>query len=146
MRLCCEPNRMAKSRGVKDEMDDKSETFHRGLQVRREVLTRDFVDNAYESADDFTRDLQDYVTEHAWGAVWARPGLDRRTRSLITISILAAFGIEAELPRHIEAAIRNGCTAGDIKEAFLQMAVYAGAPRAVDAFRIAEPLVKRILA
>jgi 4-carboxymuconolactone decarboxylase len=122
-------------------MSDHSPAFDRGLRIRREVLTPEFVEAAYKDANDFSRDVQDYVTEHAWGAVWARPGLDLRTRSLITISLLAALGIEVELKRHIAAAIRNGCTPGEIKEAFLQTAVYAGAPRAVDAFRIATPII-----
>jgi 4-carboxymuconolactone decarboxylase len=122
-------------------MKRNNELFDLGMKVRREVLTPEFVDAAYAGTDDFTRDIQDYVTEHAWGTVWARPGLDRRIRSLITISILAALGIEAELSRHVSAAIRNGCSAEEIKEAFLQTAVYAGAPRAVDAFRVAKPIV-----
>jgi 4-carboxymuconolactone decarboxylase len=123
-------------------VEKRSDAFRAGEKVRREVLTDDFVDQKYASANAFDRDLQDYLTEHAWGAVWARPGLDRRTRSLITVSLLAALGLRSEMPRHVAATLRNGGTTDEIKEAFLQTAVYAGAPRAVDAFEIARPVIE----
>jgi 4-carboxymuconolactone decarboxylase len=119
----------------------KSETYGRGLKRRREVLGAELVDRAFAEADDFTIAVQEYVTEHAWGAVWDRPGLDLRTRSLITVAILAAFGIRDELPRHLRAAIRNGATVQEIKESLLQVAVYAGAPRAMDAFNLSKPIM-----
>lgn len=122
-------------------VESHSETYRRGLQLRRQVLGADLVDHAFADADDFTIAVQDYVTEHAWGAVWDRAGLDLRTRSLITISILAAFGIRDELPRHLRAAIRNGASVEEIREALLQVAVYAGAPRAMDAFNLAKPIL-----
>lgn len=119
----------------------RSETYERGLKMRRNVLGAELVDRAFAEADDFTIAMQDYATEHAWGAVWDRPGLDLRTRSLITVSILATLGIHDELPRHLRAAVRNGATVQEIQEALLQVAVYAGAPRAMDAFNLAKPIM-----
>ncbi len=111
--------------------------LEQGMTTRREVLGDAHVDRAMADADAFTADFQEYVTRAAWGAVWSRPGLDRRTRSCITVAMLAAQGSEHELGLHVRAALRNGVTVEEIKEILLQVAVYAGAPRANRAFSIA---------
>jgi 4-carboxymuconolactone decarboxylase len=108
-----------------------------GMNTRREVLGDDHVDRAMAGADAFTSDLQEHITRYAWGAVWSRPGLDRRTRSCITVAMLAAQGSEHELRMHVRAARRNGVSVEEIKEILLQVAVYAGVPRANRAFAIA---------
>jgi 4-carboxymuconolactone decarboxylase len=109
-----------------------------GMEVRREVLGREHVDRATESATDFTRDFQQLITEYAWGTVWTRPGLDRRSRSLITLTALVARGHHEELALHVRAAITNGLTVDEIKETLLQTAIYCGVPAANTAFRIAQ--------
>ncbi|WP_432512144.1 4-carboxymuconolactone decarboxylase [Kineococcus sp. SYSU DK001] len=108
-----------------------------GMAVRREVLGDAHVDRAVAGTTDFTRDFQRYITENAWGAVWTRPGLDRRTRSLITLTALTARGHHEELAMHVRAALRNGVTEEEISETLLQAAVYCGVPDANTAFRIA---------
>ncbi len=108
-----------------------------GMTTRREVLGDAHVDRAIAGADEFTADLQEHITRYAWGAVWSRPGLDRRTRSCITVAMLAAQGSEPELAMHVRAAVRNGVSVEEIKEILLQVAVYAGVPRANRAFAIA---------
>lgn len=108
-----------------------------GMKTRREVLGDEHVDRAMAGADAFTSDLQEHITRYAWGAVWSRPGLDRRTRSCITVAMLAAQGSEHELGMHVRAARRNGVSLEEIKEILLQVAVYAGVPRANRAFTIA---------
>jgi 4-carboxymuconolactone decarboxylase len=109
-----------------------------GMAVRREVLGDDHVDRASASATDLTRDFQSFITEHAWGTVWTRPGLDRRTRSLLTITALVAGGHHEELALHLRGALRNGVTVAEIKETLLHTAVYCGVPAANTAFRVAE--------
>ena len=111
--------------------------LEQGMTTRREVLGDAHVDRAMAAADSFTADFQEYITRAAWGAVWSRPGLDRRTRSCITVAMLAAQGSEHELALHIRAALRNGVSVDEIKEILLQVAVYAGVPRANRAFSIA---------
>ncbi|HVC42429.1 MAG TPA: 4-carboxymuconolactone decarboxylase [Candidatus Saccharimonadales bacterium] len=113
------------------------DVLERGMATRREVLGDAHVDRAMAGADAFTADFQEYITRAAWGAVWSRPGLDRRTRSCITVAMLAAQGSEHELAMHVRAALRNGVTVDEIKEILLQVAVYAGVPRANRAFGIA---------
>jgi 4-carboxymuconolactone decarboxylase len=108
-----------------------------GLRVRREVLGDDHVDRATAAATDFDRDFQHWITETAWGGVWAREGLDRRTKSLLTIAILAALGCD-ELELHLEAAKRTGATPEDVAEALFHVAVYAGVPAANSAFQKAK--------
>ena len=112
-----------------------------GMTTRREVLGDDHVDRAMADADSFTADLQEHITRYAWGAVWSRPGLDRRTRSCITVAMLAAQGSEHELAMHVRAARRNGVTVNELKEVLLQVAVYAGVPRANRAFAIAREVL-----
>jgi 3-oxoadipate enol-lactonase/4-carboxymuconolactone decarboxylase len=119
-------------------------TYDDGMAVRREVLGDAHVDRATAAATDLTRDFQDLITEHAWGAVWTRPGLDRRTRSLITITALVAGGHHDELALHIRGARRNGVSVEEIKETLLHCAVYCGAPAANTAFRIAQDTLDQL--
>jgi 4-carboxymuconolactone decarboxylase len=112
-----------------------------GLQVRREVLGREHVDRALLEASDFARPMQELVTEYCWGAVWARPGLDRRTRSLLNLVMLTALNRRHELELHVRGALTNGVTVSEIQEALLQSAVYCGVPAAMDAFRAAEKVI-----
>jgi 4-carboxymuconolactone decarboxylase len=122
-------------------MTDGDEQRAIGTRVRREVLGDAHVDRAIASASDFTADFQDYITRCAWGEVWSRPGLDRQTRSAITLAMLATLGHEDELAMHVRAALAIGLTPAQIKEVLLQVAVYAGVPAANTAFRIAQPIV-----
>ena len=117
---------------------DENAKFLAGLKVRREVLGAQYVDNAIAKADGFTQDLQQFVTEHAWGAVWTRDGLDRRTRSFLNLAMLIALNRPAELKLHVRGAINNGITRDEMKEVFLQAAVYCGAPAGIEAFKIAK--------
>jgi 4-carboxymuconolactone decarboxylase len=111
--------------------------FEEGLAIRRDVLGAEYVDKAIAGSTDFTRPLQDLVTEYCWGAVWSRPGLDRRTRSLINLAMLTALNHQHELRLHVKGALRNGATRDEIREVLLQAAIYCGVPAAVDAFRSA---------
>lgn len=112
-----------------------------GLQARREVMGDDFVDRALGNATDFTQPLQDFLNEHAWGGVWTRVGLDRRTRSLVTLAALTALKCPQELKGHVRGALNNGCSVEEIRETLLHCAVYAGAPAAIDAFRAAQEVI-----
>jgi 4-carboxymuconolactone decarboxylase len=118
-----------------------SEQFDRGLKVRREVMGDAFVDKAFAEADDFTRPLQEFVTEHAWGTVWNREGLDRKTRSFITLAMLAALGRTQELKGHVRGALNNGATVDEIREVLLHSAIYAGVPLCIDAVRAAREVI-----
>ena len=109
-----------------------------GLGVRREVLGAEHVDRSLERASAFARPMQDLVTEYCWGAVWARPGLDRRTRSLLNLAMLTALNRRHELALHLRGALTNGVTAAEIQETLLQTAIYCGVPAAMEAFRVAE--------
>ncbi|SDJ48062.1 4-carboxymuconolactone decarboxylase [Pseudomonas delhiensis] len=113
-----------------------------GEQVRREVMGDAFVDRALNNATDFTRPLQDFVNENAWGSVWSRDGLPRKTRSLITLAALTALKCPQELKGHVRGALNNGCTVEEIREALLHCAVYAGVPAAIDAFRAAQEVIE----
>lgn len=119
-----------------------TDLHERGLNVRREVLGREYVDASMERATDFTRPLQDLVTEHCWGAVWARPGLSRRDRSLLNLGMLTALGKTHELKLHVRGAVTNGLTHEEISEALLQAGIYAGIPAAVEAFRAAAEVLE----
>ncbi|BDB44974.1 MULTISPECIES: carboxymuconolactone decarboxylase family protein [Mycobacterium] len=114
-----------------------SETYDRGRQIRSEVLGKDYVDKAIGEADDFTGPLQDLVTEYCWGAVWGRDGLTRKTRSMLNLAMTSVLNRPHELRTHIRAALTNGVTREEIREVFLQVAIYAGVPAAVDSFRAA---------
>jgi len=118
-----------------------SDTHERGMKVRREVLGDAHVDRATENATPFTADFQDFITRYAWGEIWARPGLDRKTRSCITLTALVALGHDHELALHVRAALRNGLTSDEIKEVLLQTAVYCGVPAANAAFAIAQQVL-----
>ena len=118
-------------------MDDQRR-HDQGMTVRRAVLGEAHVDRATAATTDFTADFQDLVTRYAWGDIWSRPGLDRRTRSCVTLAILAAMGHDEELAMHVPAALRNGVTTDEIKEVLLQVAVYAGVPAANRAFGAAQ--------
>ena len=109
-----------------------------GMRVRREVLGDAHVDRAIERTTDFTADFQDLITRYAWGEIWARPGLDRRTRSMITLTALVALGREEELAMHVRAALGNGVTPAEIAEVLLQCAIYCGVPAANGAFAVAQ--------
>jgi 4-carboxymuconolactone decarboxylase len=113
-----------------------------GMRVRREVLGDEYVDQAVERASDFTAAFQELITRFAWGSVWTREGLDRRTRSAITLAILATLGRDAELALHVRAARRNGLTAEEIGEVLLHTAVYAGVPAANAAFAVAQRVLE----
>lgn len=119
-------------------MNEESPTYRAGMTTRREVLGDAHVDRATRSATEFTADFQDVVTRYAWGEVWSRPGLDRRTRSCLTLGLMAALGHDEELAMHVRAALRNGVTVGEIKEVLLQTGLYAGVPVANRAFAIAQ--------
>ena len=110
----------------------------RGMRVRREVLGDDHVDRAIAATDPFTAEFQALITRYAWGDVWARPGLDRRTRSCVTLALLSSLGSEEEFEMHLAGAVRNGVTREEITEVLLHVAVYAGVPRANRAFAIAQ--------
>jgi 4-carboxymuconolactone decarboxylase len=116
--------------------------YERGMRVRREVLGDDYVDAALERATGFTTDFQDLITRYAWGEIWSRPGLDRRTRSCITLTALMALGRLEELELHVRAALRNGLMEDEIKEVILHGAIYCGVPAANSAFAVA----RRVLA
>ncbi|MDQ2959565.1 MAG: 4-carboxymuconolactone decarboxylase [Candidatus Dormibacteraeota bacterium] len=116
----------------------EAESNDTGMRVRREVLGDAHVDRAVAASDEFTADFQDLITRYAWGSVWARPGLDRRTRSCVTLGLLAALGCEEEYQMHLGAAARNGVTREEISEVLLHVAVYAGVPRANRAFSLAQ--------
>ena len=120
--------------------DDKSfeDLMRQGMQTRREVLGDEYVDAAVSATTDFDKDFQEYITSSAWGSVWSREGLSRRDRSLITVAQLASLHYWDELALHIRAAIRNGVTRDEIKEAMLHVAVYAGVPAANSANKIAK--------
>jgi len=111
--------------------------WDKGLEIRREVVGDDYVDRSLAAMDDFNQPLQEYVTRYAWGDVWRRPGLDRRSRSILNIGMLTALNRPHELKLHLRGAIRNGLTREEIRECLLQTAVYCGAPAALDAFRTA---------
>ena len=115
-----------------------SETFDRGMEVRREVLGDEHVDRAIERTSELTADFQELITRYAWGEIWTRPGLDRRTRSCITLAALVALNRLEELELHVRAARRNGLTRDEIKEVLLHTAVYCGVPAANAAFAAAE--------
>lgn len=118
--------------------DDRTGRYDAGMAVRREVLGDAHVDRATANATDFTRDFQELITEYAWGEIWTRPGLERRERSLITLTALVARGHHEELAMHVRAALRNGLTVDELKELFLQTAIYCGVPDANTAFRVAQ--------
>jgi 4-carboxymuconolactone decarboxylase len=121
-----------------DTVAEPDPRYEAGMRVRREVLGDEHVDRSIERTTDLTRDFQDLITRYAWGDVWSRPGLDRRTRSCMTLTALIALGREHELALHLRAAIRNGLTREEISEVLIQSAVYCGIPAANSAFAVAQ--------
>ena len=117
-------------------MDEKR--YEAGLQVRRAVLGAEYVDKAISSADDFSRPLQELVTEYCWGEVWTRPGLDRKTRSIMNLAMLTALNRPHEIKLHVRGALNNGLSKDEIREVFLQTAIYCGVPAAIDGMRVAK--------
>jgi 4-carboxymuconolactone decarboxylase len=121
-----------------------SERLRRGTQVRREVLGDAHVDRSLAQATDFSRPLQEFVTTMCWTDIWTRPGLDRRTRSLVNLGMLTALGRMHEFAAHVRGAIRNGCTITEIQEVILQTAAYCGAPAALESVRVAEQVLAEL--
>jgi 4-carboxymuconolactone decarboxylase len=117
---------------------DERKRYEAGMKVRREVLGDEYVNRVQQNATAFTEEFQDLITRYAWGEIWTRPGLDRMTRSLITIAMMVALNREAELKLHLRAAANNGVTRDEIMECLLQTAVYCGVPAANAAFHAAQ--------
>jgi 4-carboxymuconolactone decarboxylase len=124
-------------------MSDES-LYERGLKVRKEVLGEDYVNKSIAGADDFTRTMAEWSTEFCWGALWTRPGLDRRSRSIANLSMISALNRPNELKLHVKAAVKNGVSRDEIKEVLLQVAVYCGVPAGIDSFRIAREAFKEL--
>ena len=117
------------------------ESKKQGLKVRTEVMGEEFVGRAMNNTTELTEPLQEWINEHAWGSTWQRDGLDRRTRSLVTIAMLAALKAPTELKGHVRGALKNGCTVEEIREVLLHSTVYCGAPAAQEAFRAAQEVI-----
>jgi len=111
------------------------ETYETGLKIRSEVLGKEYVENSMKSADDFNKPFQEFVTEYCWGAGWGRPGLSRKERSMLNLAMISILNRPHELKLHIRGALTNGLTKDQIREIFMQVAIYAGVPAGVDAFR-----------
>jgi 4-carboxymuconolactone decarboxylase len=120
------------------------ELFDQGLAMRRQVLGTEYVDASIKNATDFNIDMQELVTQYCWGDVWNRPGLERKTRSFLNLAMIAALNRPHELKLHVRGAINNGLTKDEIKEVFLQVAIYCGVPAAIDSFRIAAEVFKEM--
>ena len=118
------------------------EQFDKGLAMRKQVMGEDFVARAYAGATEFTAPLQHHITRNAWGEVWQRPGLDLRTRSLVTVAMLTALGKQNELKGHVRGALNNGVTPEELREVMLHATVYCGFPTAIDAFRCVTEVVE----
>jgi 4-carboxymuconolactone decarboxylase len=123
-----------------------NDAYERGLTIRKEVVGADYVERSLAAADDFTRPLQELVTEYCWGEVWSRDGLPRSTRSLLNIAMLSVLNRPTELALHVRGALRNGCTAAEIREVLLQVAIYCGVPAALDATRVARAAIEEFQA
>jgi 4-carboxymuconolactone decarboxylase len=115
--------------------------YEKGLATRKQVMGEDFVTNAFANATEFTLPMQHYITRNAWGDVWQREGLDRKTRSLITVAMLTALGKQHELKGHVRGALNNGATPVEIQEVLLHASIYCGVPTAVEAFRSAADVI-----
>ena len=120
------------------------DAFEKGLKTRREVLGAQYVDASIRNADDFNRPMQELVTEYCWNEIWNRPGLDRRTRSFLNLAMITALNRPHELKLHVRGAINNGLTKDEIREVFLQAAIYCGVPAAIDSFRSAKEVFKEM--
>jgi len=120
------------------------ELFEKGLAMRRQVLGTEYVEASLKNATDFNIDMQELVTQYCWGDVWNRPGLERRTRSFLNLAMLSALNRSHELKLHVRGAINNGLTKDEIKEVFLQVAIYCGVPAAIESFRVASEVFKEM--
>ena len=120
--------------------------FEAGMQVRRDVLGAEHVERSMANASEFAMPMQELVTEFCWGRVWTRPGLDRRTRSLLNLGLLTALNRMHEFGVHVRGAVNNGCTIDEIREVLLQTAVYCGVPAALESFRVAERVLAELAA
>jgi 4-carboxymuconolactone decarboxylase len=121
-----------------------SESYERGIEIRRAVLGDKHVDRSLAQVSDFSRPVQELVTEYCWGVIWNRDGLERKTRSLLNLAMLTALNRSHEPAVHVRGAINNGVTAAEVQETLLQAAVYAGAPTALKSFRVAEKVLKEM--
>lgn len=115
-----------------------NEVFDRGFEIRKKVLGAEFVEASFAAADDFNKPMQELVTEYCWGAVWGREELPHKTRSMLNLAMIATLNRPHELKMHIKGALKNGVTKNEIREIFMQVAIYAGVPAGVDSFRIAK--------
>jgi 4-carboxymuconolactone decarboxylase len=122
--------------------DTHQQTFEEGLQIRREVLGTEHVDRSLANVSEFTRPIQELVTEYCWGGIWSRDVLPRKTRSLINIAMLTALNRGHELGLHVRGAINNGASVAEIQEVLMQTAIYVGVPASLESFRIAEAVLK----
>jgi len=122
----------------------KGEKFKNGLVTRKEVLGESYVENSLSKANDFTMDIQKLATEYCWDEIWNRPGLDRKSRSLLNLGMLASMNKTQELKAHIKGALNNGLTKDELKEVFLQVAIYCGLPVALENFRLAQEVLNEI--
>ena len=120
----------------------RDELFEAGLEVRKAVLGSDYVEKSLANADEFMLPFQEWTTKYCWGALWTRPYLDRKTRSLINVAMLTAIGKPNEVRLHVRGALNNGCTVEEIREALLHAAVYAGIPAALEGFKVAHEVLK----
>ncbi len=120
------------------------ETYETGLKIRSEVLGKEYVENSMKSADDFNKPFQEFVTEYCWGAGWGRPGLSRKERSMLNLAMISILNRPHELKLHIRGALTNGLTKDQIREIFMQVAIYAGVPAGIDSFRIAREVFAEI--
>jgi 4-carboxymuconolactone decarboxylase len=127
-----------------DKTQTHEETFQEGLDIRKEVLGAAHVERSLANVSEFSRPMQELVTEYCWGAVWSRDGLERKTRSLINLAMLTALNRGHELSVHVKGAINNGCTPEEIQEVLMQTAIYVGVPAAMESFRIAEATLKEM--
>ena len=116
----------------------------KGLEIRKSVLGKEFVENAIKNADEFAMPMQELATEYCWGYVWGRPGLDKRTRSFLNLGMIAALNRPHELKMHVKGALTNGVTKDEIREVLLQVVIYAGVPAGVDSFRVAREAMQEV--
>ena len=120
------------------------DTYEAGLAIRKAVLGAEHVERSLANVSEFARPMQELVTEYCWGAVWSRPGLERRTRSLVNLAMLTALGRNHELGVHVKGALTNGVTTEEIQEVLLQTAIYVGVPAALESFRVAEQVIGEV--
>jgi len=120
------------------------QTFDRGLEIRKSVLGKEFVENAFKTADDFNMPMQELATEYCWGWCWGREGLSKKTRSMLNLAMISALNRPHELKIHVAGALRNGVTREEIREVFMQVAIYCGVPAAVESFRCAREVFAEV--